>query len=138
MYYETYKSSEFSSGLKKKVKELGLKPTLEQVIEFAEYIKELYKIKFDIRIELKPTKDAFNGGLYIDASKKIIFYRELSLITVLHELRHYIQFNTSMIFVVDSYNKREEEARAWSSSLFYAVFPNDYKKLSDAGCIKFV
>lgn len=138
MYYEMIDKNTFNKKLKKEVKRLGLNPSMDGVIRFYDFIKEYNDIDQDIKIMLKEEKNSVNGGLYMHYCKKIIFYEKLSLITVLHELRHYIQFNTDLIFLLNSYSKREEDARAWSSSLFFAVFPKEYKRLANEGRIKFI
>lgn len=138
MYYEMIESKSFNKKLKKEVKRLGVNPSMEGVIRFYNFIKTYNEIDQDIRINLNEEKNGTNGGLYMHYCKKIIFYEKLSLITVLHELRHYIQFNTDLIFLLNSYSKREEDARAWSSSLFFSVFPKEYKELAKTGKIKFI
>ena len=80
---------------------------------------------------------ALNDAIYLDCSKEIIFYKIPTLITVLHELRHYIQFNSDLSFIELDYDDKEEDARAWSASLYYSCFPERYMDLYKSNKLKF-
>lgn len=120
MYYEIYK--EFNEKIIEATKELGLEPTEEGMVLFLDKIREVYKIeeKCGLKIEKKCSNPS--GGAYIDANKKIILYK-VDLITFLHEVRHFIQFNVKHIKdKLNNYRLREEDAKAWSHSLFYTCY----------------
>lgn len=138
MYKNVYKKESFSEELLKATRGIGLQPTIEDINNYILFVKKRYDISVDVKVTLENNKQDKNGGCYIDYKKEIIFYGELNLITVLHEIRHYIQFNSSIKPLFKTYNDREEEARAWSSSLFYALYPETYDKLSEEGKIKFI
>lgn len=139
MYYNFYKSGSFSKELLDRTKELGLEPTIDEINSYVEFINKKFDIK-DVKLTLIQEKDNIKNsrGCYIDYKKEIRFYGDINLITVLHELRHYIQFNGKIKFMFKTYHQREEEARGWSSSLFYALYPDLYEELSKQGKIKFI
>lgn len=133
-YYQTYKKEQFSFKLLKETKKLSLKPTTKEIEKYIMFIRKHFRINAKLTIKLKDELGV-NKGVYLKYRKTIIFYGEPDLLTVLHEIRHFIQLNTKIIGLnVDI----EEEARAWSSSLFYSVFPDEYLKLTKEGKIVFV
>ena len=135
-YYKIYDKGKFSVELLEETKKLGLTPTLEQINDYVLFLNKKYNIN-NINLKLYQEKGS-NGGCYINLKKEIRFYGELNLITVLHELRHYIQFNSPIKVLFNTYEDREEEARGWSSSLFYAIYPEKYMELANQGKIKFI
>lgn len=137
MYYKALDINNFSNELVEAVREMGLKPSLSDVNKFMEFINEKYNIKEEYTIELNEN-GMYNSGCYIDYLKKIIFYNKISLITALHEIRHYVQFNTGLKEHLNTYELREIEARSWSSSLFYASFPKEYISFSKTNNIKYI
>lgn len=139
MYYLMYDSKNFSETLISNTKQLGLNPSKESIIEYLKFIVEHYKIKEPIpKISFEDKESLLGRGCYIRKSNEIIFYGKTELITVLHEIRHFVQFNTILQSVFKNYNEREEDARGWSSSLFYTIYPTEYLNLSNQGKIKFI
>lgn len=139
MYYKVYKSESFSNELLLETKKLGLNPTLDEIKNYVKFLNEKYKIvNVDLKIIHEKSNENNSRGCYIDYKKEIRFYGDINLITVLHELRHYIQFNSIIKTIFKTYDSREEEARGWSSSLFYAIYPTEYMKLTEQGKIKFI
>ena len=110
----------------KEVAKLGYTPKINRILRFAEFLKRKYNISKKLEIELRKDVGAFNGGLYID--NKIIIYENIKLPTLLHELRHWIQFNTRISKELHTYELREIDARMWSSSIICKVNTEKYKK----------
>lgn len=139
MYYRTYKGESFSRELLDNTRLLGLNPTIDEIMEYVNFLNLNFKIK-NVNLNIIHEKDIDNNsrGCYIHYKKEIRFYGEINLLTVLHELRHYIQFNSKIKHLFKTYNQREEEARGWSSSLFFALYPELYIELSEKGKIKFI
>lgn len=139
MYYRTYKGESFSRELLDNTRLLGLNPTIDEIMEYVNFLNLNFKIK-NVNLNIIHEKDSDNNsrGCYIHYKKEIRFYGEINLLTVLHELRHYIQFNSKIKHLFKTYNQREEEARGWSSSLFFALYPELYIELSEKGKIKFI
>ena len=124
MYYKIYETKSFSKELIEETKKLGLNPDLDKINEYIKFINEKYDIEdVNLKIIHEKDKESNSRGCYIDYKKEIVFYGDINLITVLHEIRHYIQFNSLVKHIFRTYNEREEEARGWSSSLFYAIYP---------------
>lgn len=133
-YYKSYNDKEFSKELKRAVYEVGLKPSIEKTQFCVDKICELYGISTPNIILCK--SKGFEG-MYIGVRKEIVLNENIELIYLLHELRHHIQKETLSFFEL-SYEDKEHEARMWSSSLFYAVFPEEYLELVRLNKIKYV
>lgn len=136
-YYKTYSSDSFSKELLSETRKLGICFSEEKIVEFTNTICYNNGIEAPI-VTFREKNKVLNEGIYIGYKKEIIFYGFPSLITVLHELRHHIQQETKLFDIELSYEDREIEARAWSSSLFYSVFPEIYLDLAKRNKIKFV
>lgn len=136
-YYLTYDKESFSEELLKTTKELGLCFCLEKILDYVKKVCYNYDINTPL-ITIKDKNKVMNEGIYLGYKKEIIFYGFPSLITLLHELRHHIQQETKIFDMELSYEDKEIEARAWSSSLFYSVFPETYLELAKQGQIKFI
>ena len=133
-----YSKDSFTVELTEQVKKLGLYPGKENIDHFVDYITNSFDINDKLVIKYYDVPQSKSNGCYIDYKKEIRLYGRVSLITFLHEIRHYIQFNTPMKTFFKTYDEREVEARGWSSSLFYSVFEEDYLRLSNEGKIKFI
>ena len=72
-------------------------------------------------VELK-LKAISNNGMFLPLENKIILFKKVSIVTYLHEFKHYLQ---------NAKNKTQNEkvARGWSLSLFYLA---DKKALKNA------
>lgn len=139
MYYRTYRTESFSRELLNRTRMLGLNPTIDEIMEYVKFLNLNFRIKnINLNISQEECCDSNSRGCYIHYKKEIRFYGEINLLTVLHELRHYIQFNSRIKHLFKTYNQREEEARGWSSSLFFALYPELYMELSEKGEIKFI
>lgn len=139
MYYESYGRENFPEELIDTIETIGTKMNIGHAYEIINTVKRLYNIQADFTIEYKPEKNVFNGGIYMDIVKKFVFYKHISLINVLHEVRHYIQMNTSISDVLkDNYHAKEEDARKWSCSLLYICFPDYYMRLVKEGKLLYV
>lgn len=139
MYYQMYDTNKFSKKLLDKTKELTLNPDLSLIDDYLDFIVSHYNISKDKpKTTLEDKKSNLGRGCYIRKTNEIILYGNIELITVLHEIRHFIQFNTIMQPLLTTYQEREEDARGWSSSLFYAIYPTEYLELANKGKIKFI
>lgn len=73
----------------------------------------------------------FAGGGEYRPDTKTMAMSKVSVTTFLHEFRHHLQFEGAPMIDPDI----EEDARAWSLSLYYAVRPNLLKKMVQQGRI---
>lgn len=71
---------------------------------------------------------AFGGGLYT-MEDQLIRMSHVSVITLLHEYRHHLQHQGAPM----AYPDIEEDARAWSLSLYYSTRPRLYARMARAG-----
>ena len=121
-YYKMYNKKQFSKKLLKETKKLGLYPSDKEIEKYLFFIRKHFRIKPIIRLSYKD-ECGINKGVYLKYNNKVIFYGKPDLLVVLHEFRHVIQLNTSMQKLnIDI----EEEAKGWSSSLFYSLYPKEY------------
>jgi hypothetical protein len=74
------------------------------------------------------------GGCYNSDTRHIRIYK-LSLTTLLHEYRHHMQ--NVMNIHNESIEEREEDARAWSCSLFYIASPEKFENAMRKGILHF-
>lgn len=137
MYYKAIDYENFSNKLLERTKKLGVKPSEEDVRDYLVFIRENFKIKNEVELEFIKNSE-YDGGCYVDCNRRIIIYKNITLIKVLHEIRHFIQFNTHIKEILTNYEDRELDARAWSSSLFYSLFPEEYLSFSKTDCIKYI
>jgi len=64
-------------------------------------------------------------GFY-NQSTNTIGMRIFSVITVLHEFRHLLQYRWSGIHIIDD---KEEDANIWSHLIYKVVYPKNYARL---------
>ena len=88
-------------------------------------------------------KKSFSEELLKSTEKLGLCFCLEKILDYVKEVCYNYGINTPLITIKDkdielSYEDKEIEARAWSSSLFYSVFPNDYLELAEQGKIKFV
>ena len=76
------------------------------------------------------TAEDGGGGVYYPQRQEIVMSK-VSITTLLHEFRHHLQHHGAAMIDPDL----EEDARAWSLSLYYSVRPNLLKKLVQQGRI---
>lgn len=74
------------------------------------------------------------GGIYEIQLETITLFKKFSLVTLLHEFRHHLQHVKKIKMYKDH---KEEDARAWSVSLFKLSSPNSYKKSVENGTLHF-
>lgn len=86
-----------------------------------------------IYIDNKMAYDVTGGGLTIPGT---IFMFKISLITLLHEFRHQMQYQIGDLISLYN-NDVEEDARAWSCSLYYQTDPKRYAKAVGKGLLYF-
>lgn len=139
-YHLVYKKENFSKELLEGLKAYeGKEMDKTQINLLYSFIKKHFNISTSLSsIQIHDNNEsALNDAIYLDCSKEIIFYKKPSLITVLHELRHYIQFNTELRYMEWDYDDKEEDARSWSASLYYSCFPEEYMNLYKQNKLKF-
>ena len=138
-YHLVYKAEDFSEDFLVRVRRLTeLKMGKQEIQNLANYFRIHFNIKPKVKIKIyKREFSPLNEAIYLDCDKEIIFYCKPQVITILHELRHYIQFNTDFRDLEFDYDDKEEEARAWSASLYYILYPNQYMNLYDNNLLKY-
>ena len=95
-------------------------------------VSEIYQIQFPILQII----DSAGDGYYSVLGNKIAVSR-LSVVTLLHEFRHAMQFQ-NRTRVMRTMVQAEDDARAWSLSLYYKVAPKSFKRLVGQNKIMFV
>ncbi|RSK43112.1 hypothetical protein [Bacillus canaveralius] len=74
------------------------------------------------------------GGFYEPWMTRITFFKKLSLVTLLQEFMHHMQNQMDLKL----YRKDiEEDARAWSVSLFKAATPKAFMNAVNKGILHF-
>lgn len=137
-YHLIYKENQFSKELLDTIKWVGTDISKEKIMYLSKFIKKHFNIESDLKIKIDySTQSALNEAIYLNCTKEIIFYGFPSLITVLHELRHFVQFNTNLNDIELDYDDKEIDARSWSASLYYSCFPKEYEKLYNNNKLKF-
>lgn len=122
-YCDKFKKEDFDEYTLEKAKELGEIMLNNKIIDVKTSVFMFLKQYLDHynlgQYKIQFSKDhMFGGGVVMRKIKTVKFYGEPSFITVLHELRHIMQDKID-----------EEDARAWSCSLFYILFPDEYEEL---------
>lgn len=115
-------------------------PTETKVAAIKVFLIELSDIydmptpNFTYEPELTSMYDITGGGRLLGHT--IYLYKKLSYVTLLHEFRHYMQFvkGDSLKMIGD----REDDARAWSMSIFKQTFPDKWQRAVDRGIVHFV
>lgn len=74
------------------------------------------------------------GGCYFPELNEMYVFKKPSLTTLIHEFRHAMQ---EQLNVKQFRNDAEEDARAWSCSLYRAAAPTSYKKAMEKGIMHF-
>ena len=80
----------------------------------------------------KETKGETNGQ-YDSRDHSITMINKLSLVTLLHEFRHAMQHKGAKMIDQD----KEEDARAWSMSLFKKALPKSHKRACEKNLVKY-
>ena len=139
MYYKTYTEKAYPKELIDFIKQ-NRENCIGFVYDLIKVIKKLYKIDTDFNVLYYKDKKAFGGGIYIDISKEFRFYDHISLITVLHEIRHALQCNSTTYIeeFKSNYELKEKDAREWSCSLYYICFPEEYLEKIEKGELIYV
>lgn len=82
------------------------------------------------------TEQAHGSGVYHPGSQAIVLPK-LSVVTLFHEFRHHLQ-SKGVVQVPRSIGAIEDDARAWSMSLYYQVKPKLFTKAVEENKIFFV
>lgn len=117
-------------------KDVSKDQKIEAIQNFLLKVSEIYNIevpKFKF-IESDFYYRATGGGTYTPSSKEITLYNKFSLVTLLHEFRHHMQHEGLEKLYKDDL---EEDARAWSVSLFKSACPKSYKNAVEKGILHF-
>jgi hypothetical protein len=144
MYCEKYKKEDFNTFIIDAVMILhdalivtkDIVDKLKFIDTFLTSIEYAYNLTHDCDVRYK-NSHMFGGGTYVDALKRIILYGNTNLMNILHETRHYIQFNKPSKKSM-TYMEKEEDAREWSCSLYYVCFPDEYMKYVQEGKFLYV
>lgn len=109
---------------------------IELCIEWLETVSNIYKVRTPEFFfnESKMQYIQTGGGIYSPSERKITLYHKFSLVTLFHEFRHHLQNEKKL----DLYkNDIEEDARAWSVSLFATALPRSYENAVSKGILHF-
>lgn len=93
------------------------------------YMSEVDKIPLPalIYIDSDELRQQTGGGIY-NNNYNVIILSKWSLVTLIHEYRHAVQHAREML---------EEDARAWSVSLFRRACPKAYRRAVEKGILHF-
>ena len=92
------------------------------------------RVRFDF-VDDPVLYEESGGGRYIPNEHRIVLYHRWSFVTLAHEFRHAVQASG---FLEAMYlNDPEEDARAWSVSLFRLSCPKSYKSAVANGRLHF-
>lgn len=96
------------------------------LVNLKDKLSELYNIDYDN----KPTLIIVNNtdGYYNPIENVIALNNKLSLITFLHEFKHFLQ-------IIQHKPNSENIARSYSLSLFYQASPRHFKRALEKGLI---
>ena len=142
-YHTRYPEERFPEGVIAATRELMTKiwrqtkeVRLEGINDWLRVVSEAYQVikpEFEIvqgdigRIMYQRT----GGGQYFAEQLKIVLYKKHSLTTLIHEYAHHLQHCT--MFSGDF----EEDARAYSCSLYYLADPEKYMAAAQSGALHF-
>lgn len=142
-YHTRYSAEDIPGGVIEATRELMTKiwrqpkeVRLEGINEWLRVVSEAYHIikpEFEIiqgdegRIMYQRT----GGGQYFPDQLKIILYKKHSLTTLIHEFAHHLQF------CIGFNGNLEDDARAYSCSLFYLADPDRYMAAAQSGKLHF-
>lgn len=93
--------------------------------------------------ELVMTPNFYGVGQYQAENNKIVFNEKLSLVTFLHEFKHFLRHRVDRIVptaqnILEMFagiSKEEEIARGWSISLFYKASEKHFRRALEKGLI---
>ena len=100
-------------------------------------VSEIYGFDEVPKFYFVDDKDEYNrtgGGCYFPKLNEMYVFYKPSLTTLLHEFRHAMQAKLNVRMFR---NDAEEDARAWSISLFRKVAPKSYKKAVERGLLHY-
>ena len=108
------------------------------MVKWLEVVSEKYNIEVPQLVVDEDNLESYfasGGGRYISGEHKIVLFHKFSVVTLLHEFRHAVQYkgNPSYRFTDD----REKDARAWSMSLFKKACPKSYRKAVEKDIVHF-
>lgn len=127
---ELIKSGIWNKDMRKEDKALYMGLWVQKVAKIYGF-SEVPKFYFvDDKNEYRRT----GGGCYFPSFNEIYVFHKPSLVTLLHEFRHAMQFQLNVKKFRDD---EEEDARAWSLSLFRKAAPKSYKRAVEKGILHF-
>lgn len=124
------KSGIWKADVSKEDKAIAMGIWVQKVAEIYEF-EEVPKFYFvDNKQEYRRT----GGGCYFPALNEMYVFHKPSLTTLLHEFRHAMQHQLNVKQFRDDV---EEDARAWSCSVYRKSAPNSYKKAVEKGILHY-
>lgn len=102
----------------------------EKSRQWLEEVSTIYRMQ-------TPTLHHQNRGVgsgYYRCDTNGIYMPYPSIVTLLHEFRHAYQYSHPSRMVAD----KEDDARAWSLSLYYRVAPRTLRRLAEQGKVLFL
>ncbi len=114
------------------------KKKLAAINSFVEIVSDAYginnypTISFVSGAEGELAYPITGGGSYHRQSNKIVLYKKISLVTLLHEFRHAMQ----CLMDTDRQVAVEDDAAGWSHSLYYLADPERYLRAKERGLFK--
>lgn len=117
-------------------KDIPLEQKISACEKWLEEISSIYGIEVpEFRFDSSEVMyNQTGGGCYEPWNNRITLFKKFSMVTLLHEFRHHMQHQ--MEFGLYR-NDIEEDARAWSVSLFKAACPKSYQNAINKGILHF-
>jgi len=124
------------SGIWKK--ETPLESKIQSVEKWLQAMSSIYNVSVPrfIFSDCSSGYKLTGGGTYSGSFKEITLYKKFSIVTLFHEFRHHLQHSKGIQLKLYR-NDIEEDARAWSVSLFKLAAPNSYQRAVERGTLKF-
>jgi hypothetical protein len=140
-YKDAFTREQFPNGLVEAVQELETKiwhnpenikkEGVEAFLTKASAICGINKPNFAFKHN--PLMYNMTGGCYVYDTNTIFLFTKFSLVTLLHEFRHAMQYQTGCC----PQDESEEDSRGWSCSLYFIADPERYDRAVTKGILHF-
>lgn len=117
--------------------EMSVEDKMKICVKWLQAASQIYGVEIP-SLKFNPSAARYNrtgGGIYTPHLKEITIYKKFSLVTLLHEFRHHMQYEIEDLKLYKG--DLEHDARAWSVSLYKLALPESYKRACENGILHF-